>query len=99
MLHLGGDLADFSDTAAVLSLCDLTICVDTSVAHLAGALGRPLAVLLPFQPDWRWSADREASPWYPMARLFRQRTPGDWNEALGRVRAMLASNDWAAERA
>ena len=62
---LGGELADFSDTAAVLSLCDLVITVDTSVAHLAGALGRPLWILLPFWPDWRWTLDRDASPWYP----------------------------------
>ena len=63
--HLGGELADFADTAAVLALADLVICVDTSVAHVAGALGRPAWVLLPFQPDWRWTLDRETSPWYP----------------------------------
>ena len=60
--HLGGELADFADTAAVLALADLVICVDTSVAHLAGALGRPVWVLLPFQPDWRWTLDGETQP-------------------------------------
>ena len=60
ILHLGDELADFADTAAVLALCDLAICVDTSVAHVAGALGRPAFVLLPFQPDWRWMLDRDA---------------------------------------
>jgi tetratricopeptide (TPR) repeat protein len=99
LLHLGEQLADFSDTAAVLSLCDLTVCVDTSVAHLAGALGRPLAVLLPFQADWRWTADRDRSPWYPQARLFRQRVSGDWTEVLERVRQMLGSGDPGAETA
>ena len=79
---VGDDLADFSDTAAVLALCDLAICVDTSVAHLAAAMGRPTYVLIPFQPDWRWTADREHSPWYPQARLFRQPAPGDWNSVL-----------------
>ena len=65
LTHLGDELADFADTAAVLALADLVICVDTSVAHVAGALGRPAWVLLPFQPDWRWTLDRERSPWYP----------------------------------
>ena len=89
--HLGGELADFADTAAVLALCDLTVCVDTSVAHLAAAMGRPVFVLIPYQPDWRWTADREFSPWYPQARLFRQPIPGDWNSVLKRVSEELAS--------
>ena len=75
ILNLGPSLNDFSDTAAVLTLADLVISVDTSVAHLAGALGRPAFVLLPFQPDWRWMLDRDASPWYPAVRLFRQTMP------------------------
>ena len=91
MLHVGGDLMDFSDTAAVLALCDLTISVDTSVAHLAGAMARPAYVLVPFQPDWRWTADRERSPWYPEITLFRQPAPGDWNSVLKRVSEALAS--------
>ncbi len=88
---LGPELGDFADTAAVLALCDLTICVDTSVAHLAGAMGRPLWVLLPFQPDWRWTLDAPRSPWYPAAELFRQPAPGDWAPAIARVREKLAS--------
>jgi tetratricopeptide (TPR) repeat protein len=88
---LGSELADFSDTAAVLSLCDLVITVDTSVAHLAGALGRPLWILLPFWPDWRWTLDRDASPWYPGARLFRQGSDGDWEPVIERVRSEIAT--------
>ena len=90
LTHLGDELADFSDTAAVLALVDLVITVDTSVAHLAGALGRPLWVLLPFWPDWRWTLDR-ASPWYPDARLFRQGADGDWDPVIEQVRAQLAA--------
>ena len=90
LTHLGDELADFADTAAVLALADLVITVDTSVAHLAGALGRPLWVLLPFWPDWRWTLDR-ASPWYPDARLFRQGQDGDWGPVIERVREELAA--------
>jgi tetratricopeptide (TPR) repeat protein len=89
--HVGDALADFDDTAAVLSLADLVISVDTSVVHLAGAMARPVWVLLPFQPDWRWLLDREDSPWYPTARLFRQPKPGDWESVIARVRDALSS--------
>ncbi len=88
--HLGDKLADFADTAAVLALCDLVVCVDTAVAHVAGALGRPAYVLLPFQPDWRWTLDPDRSPWYPAMRLFRQPAPGDWLSVIARVRSELA---------
>jgi tetratricopeptide (TPR) repeat protein len=91
--HLGGELKDFTDTAAVLATAELVICVDTSVAHLAGALGRPAFVLLPFQPDWRWTLDGETSPWYPAMRLFRQPSPGDWASVIARVRDELALLD------
>jgi hypothetical protein len=90
LTHVGAELADFADTAAVLSLADLVITVDTAVAHVAGALGRPLFVLLPFWPDWRWTLDRE-SPWYPDARLFRQGADGDWDAVIERVRAEIAT--------
>jgi len=90
VLHLGDALEDMDDTAAVLALCDLLIAVDTSVAHLAGAMGRPLWVLLPFSPDWRWTAQGERTPWYPQARLFRQRAPGDWPDVIARVAQALA---------
>ena len=88
--NLGPELADFQDTAAALGELDLVVCVDTSVAHLAGALGRPVWVLLPRPADWRWLADDECSPWYPTMRLFRQRARGDWAEVIGRVRDALA---------
>jgi ADP-heptose:LPS heptosyltransferase len=91
LIHVGGELEDFTDTAAVLSLCDAVVSVDTSVAHLAGALGRPTLLLLPFQPDWRWTLDRETSPWYPAIKLFRQPAIGDWAGVIGRVKTELSS--------
>jgi len=87
--HVGDALDDFADTAAVLALCDLVIAVDTAVAHLAGAMGRPLWVLLPFAPDWRWTLTGETTPWYPAARLFRQHAGGDWPAVIARVGAAL----------
>ena len=77
--------SDMADTAAQIEQLDLVISVDTSVAHLAGALGRPVWILLSTDPDWRWMLEREDSPWYPTARLFRQREPGNWNEVIERV--------------
>ena len=94
VLHFGAALADFSDTAALCTHMDLVIAVDTSVAHLAGALGRPTWLLLPHLPDWRWLLDREDSPWYPEMRLFRQASAGDWGSVLHSVRAQLASKRW-----
>jgi tetratricopeptide (TPR) repeat protein len=88
-LHLGDQLEDFADTAALLDLMDLVITVDTSVAHLAGALGRPVFVPLAFNPDWRWLTGRTGSPWYPNARLFRQPKPGDWASVAAAVKAGL----------
>ena len=71
--HFGDELKDFADTAALVELMDVVVTVDTSVANLAGAMGKPVWILLPFNPhDWRWMLDREDSPWYPTARLFRQ---------------------------
>jgi len=90
ILHVGGELADFADTAAVLALCDLAISVDTSIVHLAGALGRPVWVLLQHMPDFRWLLEREDSPWYPSARLFRQPDFGDWTSVIERVARELA---------
>jgi tetratricopeptide (TPR) repeat protein len=88
-LHLGDQLRDFADTAALLDLMDLIITVDTSVAHLAGALGRPTFILLAFNPDWRWLTGRADSPWYPSARLFRQPAAGDWSSVVAEVKAAL----------
>jgi tetratricopeptide (TPR) repeat protein len=93
--HVGGALADFSDTAAVVSLCDLLITADTAPAHLAGALGRPVWVLVPFAPDWRWTLDGETTPWYPTARLFRQMSLGDWDAVIARVADALKSSPLA----
>jgi hypothetical protein len=89
VIHFGEQLKDFSDTAALAANLDLVIAVDTSVAHLAGALAKPVWVLLPFVPDWRWLLDRDDSPWYPTARLFRQDDSRRWDGAFGRLRAAL----------
>src|SRR5579862_7978307 len=92
IIHLGDALSDFADTAALCSLMDLVICVDTALAHLAGALGMPVWVLLPYVPDWRWMVDHGDTPWYPTMTLFRQRKRGEWDQALERVRQDLASH-------
>jgi tetratricopeptide (TPR) repeat protein len=89
LLHFGPSLSDFADTAAVIAQLDLVISVDTAVAHLAGALGKPVWILLPFLSDWRWLLDRDDSPWYPTARLFRQNKAGAWDAVVGRVREAL----------
>ena len=89
VVDLRRELRDFADTAAVIEQLDLVISVDTAVAHLAGALGRPVWILLPYGADWRWLQDRNDSPWYPTARLFRQTTMGDWTPVLAAVHAAL----------
>jgi len=78
-------LADFADTAALIANLDLLITADTAVAHLAGAMGKPVWLLLPFAPDWRWLLGRRDSPWYPTMRLFRQPSPGDWRAPIQRI--------------
>jgi len=88
--RIGERLGDFADTAAVMSLLDLVVSVDTAAAHLAGALARPLFLMLPFSAEWRWLRGREDSPWYPTARLFRQPRPGDWDAVTARVAAEAA---------
>jgi tetratricopeptide (TPR) repeat protein len=95
------ELKDFAETAGAILNLDLVIAVDTSVVHLTGALGKPVWMMLPFSPDWRWLLDRADSPWYPTLRLYRQRRPGDWDEVIARVAADLrervaASADHAA---
>lgn len=83
------ELHDFSNTAGLIENLDLVIACDTAVAHLAGAMGRQVWVLLPFAPDWRWMLDRVDSPWYPTMRLFRQSRPGDWSSVLETVASEL----------
>jgi Flp pilus assembly protein TadD len=85
-------LSDYAETAAALQQMDLVITADTSVAHLAGSLGLPAWVLIPFAPDWRWMRDRNDSPWYPSMKLYRQSAAGDWNTVLRNVRTDL--NAW-----
>lgn len=89
ILNFGPVLKDFAETAALISCLDLVIAVDTSVVHLAGALGKPFWVLVPFLPDWRWLLDREDSPWYSTARLFRQDNTRNWDKVIVRVGAAL----------
>jgi tetratricopeptide (TPR) repeat protein len=96
-IDLGTGLRDFSETAAVLSRLDLLVTVDTAVAHLAGALGRPVWTLLCHTPDWRWQLNRTDSAWYPSMRLFRQPKWGDWDAVIEQVSAELSR--WARERA
>ncbi len=88
----------FMDTAAVMRGLDLVITSDTAIPHLAGALGVPVWVALPFVPDWRWLLGRDDSPWYPTMRLFRQKTAGDWEEAFGRMAAALRDETGARGR-
>jgi hypothetical protein len=91
LLDLGPELRDFADTAALLQSLDLVISVDTSVAHLAGALGRPVWILLPHNPDWRWLMGRSDTPWYPSARLYRQPATSAWPPVLAQLRRDLQS--------
>jgi ADP-heptose:LPS heptosyltransferase len=91
LIHLGDRLADFSDTAAIMSLLDLVISSDTAPVHLAGALGRSVWILLDHINDWRWMRDRDDNPWYPTARLFRQPKIGDWESVVTRVARELAT--------
>jgi tetratricopeptide (TPR) repeat protein len=84
-------LADFADTAGVVENLDLVVSVDTAVAHLAGALGKPVWLLLPYVPEWRWLLDRDDSPWYPTMRLFRQQSAGDWTGVVERLKMALQS--------
>ncbi len=89
LLHFAGDQMDFSDSAALCDCMDLIISVDTSVAHLSGALGRKTWVLLPFRPDWRWLLNRDDSPWYESVKLFRQERIGSWIDVFEQVGAEL----------
>lgn len=91
LIDLTDHINDFADTAALIEQLDLIVSIDTAVAHLAGALGKPVFLLLPYAPDWRWLLDRSDSPWYPTARLFRQERPGDWSGVVRHVQRALMS--------
>ena len=91
VVNIAAALDDYAETAANVCALDAVVTVDTSVAHLAGALGRPVALLLPYSPDWRWLLDRDDSPWYPSMSLFRQKAPGDWSSVWPNIRDWLGS--------
>ncbi len=89
LVDLTGQITDFADTAALIVQLDMVVSIDTAVAHLAGALGKPTFLLLPFAPDWRWMLDRKDSPWYPTMRIFRQDRRNSWREAVGLLKEEL----------
>jgi tetratricopeptide (TPR) repeat protein len=89
LVHLGDEIGGFADTAAIISLLDVVISVDTAVAHLAGALGKPVVILLPYAADFRWMRGRSDTPWYPTARLMRQPAFGDWDSVIVGLREEL----------
>jgi Flp pilus assembly protein TadD len=89
IVDVSAELTDFAETAGAIANLDLVIAVDTAVAHLAGAMGRPVWLLLPLSPDWRWLLGRDDTPWYPTMRLYRQPAPGDWASVVTRVAADL----------
>jgi tetratricopeptide (TPR) repeat protein len=90
ILHFGDEVTNFADTAALIANMDLIVSVDTSIAHLAGALAKPVWVLLPYIPDWRWLLDRDDTPWYPAARLYRQDETRRWDRVIARVHTALS---------
>jgi len=83
-------IGDFADTAAIVDRLDAVVSIDTSIAHLAGALGKPLWLMLPFAADWRWFTNSDRSPWYPSAQLVRQPSPGQWDSVVETVAHALA---------
>ncbi|OKH86232.1 glycosyl transferase family 8 [Thalassospira sp. TSL5-1] len=89
MISLSDEIEDFEDTAAIFQVLDLLLSVDSSPVHLAGALGCPAWVMLPFVPDWRWLLNRDDTPWYPSVRLFRQPRIGDWDSVINNMRVTL----------
>jgi Flp pilus assembly protein TadD len=97
LLDMMDDVQDFADTAALIANLDLVISIDSAVAHLAGAMGKPTWLLLPYLPHWRWLLDRDDSPWYPSMRLFRQTSPGDWPGVAAKVAREL--RQWAGSKA
>jgi hypothetical protein len=93
LINLGPEIGDWGDTMAILDGLDLIVTVDTAVAHLAGAMGKPVWIMLPYAADWRWLRERSDSPWYPTARLFRQSASRDWSPVIAAIRHAIAL-DW-----
>jgi ADP-heptose:LPS heptosyltransferase len=89
LIDFTAELQNFADTAGLIANLDMVISIDTAVAHLAGAMGKPVWTMIPFKADWRWLLDREDSPWYPTMRLFRQRAMGKWDDVIERIDAEL----------
>jgi len=87
----GNELKDFEDTAALIENVDLVVSVDTSVAHLAGTLGKKTFILLPFSSDWRWMLNTDDTPWYPSVKLFRQNATCDWDSVLNNIRKDISN--------
>jgi tetratricopeptide (TPR) repeat protein len=94
LINIGAEIEDYDDTMAILDNLDLLITVDTSVAHLAGAMGRPVWIMLPRAPDWRWLLERTDTPWYPTVRLFRQSTVRRWDDVAQAIAAEVATRKW-----
>jgi ADP-heptose:LPS heptosyltransferase len=94
LINLGPELGDFGDSAAVIAELDLLLCVDTSVGHVAGAIGNRAWIMLPYAPDWRWLRERADTPWYPSVRLFRPPAPKDWDSLIATVAAALEAEEW-----
>ena len=90
IIDLSSHIQDFGDTAALLEQLDLLISVDTSVTHVAGAIGKPVWLLAPFLAQWRWLLHRSDSPWYPTVRIFRQPAPGHWKPVMDQVKQALS---------
>jgi tetratricopeptide (TPR) repeat protein len=91
VIDLTDQIRDFADTAALIEQLDLVISIDSAVAHLAASLGKPVYLMLPFAPDWRWLLERSDSPWYPTMHIFRQKQSGDWSDVISRVHTALAA--------
>jgi ADP-heptose:LPS heptosyltransferase len=98
LIDYTGELRDFADTAALIANLDLVISVDTAVAHLAGAMGKPVWLLNRFDSDWRWLREGDTTLWYPSMRIFRQPRLGDWESVMADVRSALQSEPQARER-
>ena len=94
LINIGAEIEDYDDTMAILDNLDLLVTVDTSVAHLAGAMGRPVWIMLPRAPDWRWLLDRADTPWYPTVRLFRQRRRAGGTMSRRRSRPNWHARNW-----